>query len=199
MTGAKVREGYVCRRCGDKWARPPQGFSKAPASRSPKKANKHQLPITPPPGLWHQSGSRTSRLQRQAGELLLSSWDKLDSALQQKLSELGIAPVASSQEPDLTDVLKDNLAQLPAPVKELVERITKPQPPSEKDVAIKLKQQVSTLRGLSHRKQTLQSKIDSTKKAFQDLLTERKSIQTKIEQEQASLNSTSTEYMNLVS
>ena len=66
-------------------------------------------------------------------------------------------------------------------------------------MAIKLKQQVSTLRGLSHRKQTLQSKIDSTKKAFQDLLTEMKSVQTKIEQEQASLNTTSVEYMNLVS
>ena len=155
------------------------------------------MPVTPPPGLWHHSGQRTSKLQKQTGDLLLSY--KQDPTLQQKVSELGIAPATSSPEPDLKDVLRDNLAQLPAPVKELVERITKPQPPTKKDVAIKLKQQVSTLRGLSHRKQILQSKIDATKKAFQDLLEEMKSIQTKIEQEQAELNSTSSAYMTLVS
>ena len=95
----------------------------------------------------------------------LSSWDKLDTTLQGQLKELGISPPQEATEPDLEAVLKDNLSQLPAPVKELVEKITKPQPPTEKDVAIKLKQQVSTLRDLSHRKQTLQTKIDATKKA----------------------------------
>lgn len=39
-----------------------------------------------------------------------------------------------------------------------------------KDVANKLKQQVSTLRDLSHRKQNLQNKIDATKKAFKSYL-----------------------------
>ena len=119
--------------------------------------------------------------------------------LQGKLKELGISPPQEAAEPDLEAVLKDNLSQLPAPVKELVEKITKPQPPTEKDVAIKLKQQVSTLRDLSNRKQTLQTKIDATKKAFQDLLEEMKTIQSKIEQEQAELNTTSTAYMSLVS
>ena len=115
---------------------------------------------------------------RNSGELLASSWDKLDPGLQQKLTEIGISPPPPTPEPDLQDVLRDNLAQLPAPVKELVEKITKPQPPTEKDVANKLKQQVSSLRDLSHRKQHLQSKIDATKKAFQDLLNEMKLIQT---------------------
>eukprot|EP00913_Durusdinium_trenchii_P017809 g16734.t1 len=138
-------------------------------------------------------------VQKLTGELLASSWDKFDSDLQQKLTELGISPPPPSPEPDLQDVLRDNLAQLPAPVKELVEKITKPQPPTEKDVANKLKQQVSSLRDLSHRKQHLQSKIDATKKAFQDLLNEMKLIQTKIEQEQAELNNTSAAYMTLVS
>ena len=119
--------------------------------------------------------------------------------MQQKLTEIGITPSPPSPELDLKDALRDNLAQLPAPVKELVERITKPQPPLEKDAANKLKQQVSTLRDLSQTKQTLQSKIDATKKAFQDLLDEMKNIQSKIEQEQAELNSTSTAYMSLVS
>ena len=153
--------------------------------------------VTPPPGLW-KNNSRPSKVQKLTGELLASSWNKLDPGLQQKLTEIGISPPPPSPEPDLQDVLRDNLAQLPAPVKELVEKITKPQPPTEKDVANKLKQQVSSLRDLSHRKQTLQSKIDATKKAFQDLLNEMKLIQTKIEQEQAELNNTSTAYMTLV-
>ena len=151
--------------------------------------------VTPPPGLWHGSG-KTSKIQKQTGDF---SWDKLDTTLQGKLKELGISPPQEAREPDLEAVLKDNLSQLPAPVKELVEKITKPQPPTEKDVATKLKQQVSTLRDLSHRKQNLQTKIDATKKAFQDLLEEMKTIQSKIEQEQAELNTTSTAYMSLVS
>ena len=78
-----------------------------------------------------------------------------------KLSEVGINPSPKVIEPDLTDVLKENLA---APVKELVEKITKPQPETEKDMASRLKQQVTTLRDISQRKQLLQQKIDNTKK-----------------------------------
>ena len=187
----------MCRQCGTTWQKPSQGF--APRSPPPR-ANrwKTSRSVTPPPGLW-KHGSRPSKVQKLTGELLASSWDKFDSALQQKLTEIGISPPPPSPEPDLQDVLRDNLAQLPAPVKELVEKITKPQPPTEKDVANKLKHQVSSLRDLSHRKQHLQSKIDATKKAFQDLLNEMKLIQTKIEQEQTELNNTSTAYMTLVS
>lgn len=123
----------------------------------------------------------------------------MDPTMKAKLTELGINPTPKTTEPDLTDVLKENLASLPAPVKELVERITKPQPESEKEMAQKLKQQVSTLRDISHRKQILQQKIDSTKKHYQDLLDEMKSLQTKLELEQSSLNTISTAYMTKVS
>ena len=43
------------------------------------------------------------------------------------------------------------------------------------------------------------SKIDATKKAFQDLLDKMKLIQPKIEQEQSELNTTSAAYLTLVS
>ena len=194
----RVREGCVCRQCGSAWTKPQQGYaarSPAPRAHPRWKINKS---VTPPPGLWRGSG-KTAKIQKQTGDLLLSSWNKLDATLQGKLKELGISPPQEDREPDLEAVLKGNLSQLPAPVKELVEKITKPQPPTEKDVATKLKQQVSTLRDLSHRKQNLQTKIDATKKAFQDLLEEMKSIQSKIAQEQAELNTTSTAYMSLVS
>lgn len=55
------------------------------------------------------------------------------------------------------------MAQLPPTVRELVEKLTKPAPPTEQDVASKLKSQVTLLKDLSHRKTALQQKIDSTK------------------------------------
>lgn len=87
------------------------------------------------------------------------------------------------------------MAQLPPMVRELVEKLTKPAPPTEKDVASKLKSQVTLLKDLSHKKSSLQNKIDSTKKAYQDLLDEMKGIQTRIETEQQTLTATSASYM----
>ena len=112
--------------------------------------------------------------------------------------QLGIKPSGPSPEPDLTDVLKENLSQLPTAVKELVEKITRPPPEMERDMAQKLKAQVSTLRDLSHRKQVLQHKLDQAKKTYGDMLDEMKGIQTKLEAEQGALNSTSSAYMALV-
>lgn len=123
----------------------------------------------------------------------------MDENMRSKLVELGINPAPKPNEPDLTDVLKENLASLPAPVKELVERITKPQPETEKDMAARLKQQVTTLRDISQKKQQLQLKIDNTKKHYQDLLEEMKTLQTRLEQEQSSLNTISTAYLTKVS
>ena len=90
------------------------------------------------------------------------------------------------------------MAQLPTAVKELVERITKPPLETEKDMALKLKSQVSTLRDLSHRKQVLQNKLDAAKKTYGDMLEEMQSIQSKLEAEQSALNSTSAAYMAMV-
>ena len=90
------------------------------------------------------------------------------------------------------------MSQLPPTVRELVEKLTKPAPPTEKDVASKLKSQVTLLKDLSLRKSTLQNKIDSTKKAYQELLDEMKGIQTRIETEQQTLTATSASYMFLV-
>ena len=129
---------------------------------------------------------------------LAPTWTSLDPALQQKLQALGISPPPPSPGPDLKDILMENLAQLPSNVREIVEKLTKPSPPTEKDVASKLKTHVSMLKDLSHKKNTLQQRIDSTKKAYQDLLDEMKAIQGRIESEQRSLQDTSTSYMNLV-
>ena len=193
----KVREGFVCRKCGEQWPRPPQGFSKAPPSRSPQRGPRQQLPVTPPPGL-NGKAPKMTKLQKATAEALAPTWTSLDPALQQKLQALGISPPPPSPGPDLKDILMENLAQLPSNVREIVEKLTKPSPPTEKDVASKLKTHVSMLKDLSHKKNTLQQRIDSTKKAYQDLLDEMKAIQGRIESEQRSLQDTSTSYMNLV-
>lgn len=186
----------MCRRCGVQWPRPPQGFSTTPSSRSPKRSGR-QMPLTPPPGLG-QKPHKMTKIQKATAEALGPGWTTLDSALQQRLQDLGIQPPPPSPGPDLKDVLLENMAQLPPQVKELVEKLTKPSPPTEQDVTSKLKTQVSLIKDLSHKKSNLQTKIDATKRSYQELLEEMKAIQGKIEAEQQALTATSASYMTLV-
>ena len=192
----RIQANYTCRLCGTPWKKPLQGFAKAGDRRSSGWTKPKTRQVTPPPGLPSSRPPRPSKLQKRASEILAPAWDSLDETLKVKLTEVGINPSPKVTEPDLTDVLKENLASLPAPVKELVEKITKPQPETEKDMASRLKQQVTTLRDISHRKQLLQQKIDNTKKHYQELLDEMKTLQSKLEQEQASLNTISTAYLS---
>lgn len=166
-------------------------------SPSPKRFGPKQKPIVPPPGLGGNKGGRHLQMHKAttATDLLTASWTTLDPKLQQQLESLGIKPPEPNPEPDLTDVLKENMSQLPTAVKELVEKITRPPPETERDMAQKLKAQVSILRDLSHRKQVLQNKLDQAKKTYGDMLEEMKGIQTKLEAEQGALNSTSAAYM----
>ena len=83
----RVREGTVCRQCGTSWQKPSQGY--APRWKTSRS-------VTPPPGLW-KSNTRPSKVQKLTGELLASSWDKLDPGLQQKLTEIGISPPPPSR------------------------------------------------------------------------------------------------------
>ena len=195
----KICEGFVCRKCGLEWQKPTYGFS---SRRSPTRFNRkqemRQKPIPPPPGLGGNKNNRVTQAFKATTDLLTTSWSSLDVKLQQQLEQLGIKPQDPNPEPDLTDVLKENLSQLPAAVKELVEKITKPPPETERDMALKLKTQVSNLRDLSHRKQVLQNKLDTAKKTYGDMLEEMKNIQSKLEAEQGALNATSTAYMAMV-
>ena len=192
----KVCEGFVCRRCGQSWSRPAQEFS-TKKSPSPRRSGPCQKPLTPPPGLGGTKGGRQQHVHKATTDLLTASRASLDPKLQHQLEQLGIKPPNPTPEPDLTDVLKENLSQLPTVVKDLVEKITRPPPETERDMAQKLKAQVSTLRDLSHRKQVLQQKLDQAKKTYGDMLEEMKGIQTKLEAEQGALNTTSSAYMAL--
>ena len=153
----KVCEGYVCRKCGLAWRQTTQGFSRRSPSRSLGDLHLDRSRSLPPPGLGNNRSSKLTHVHKATTDLLRASWTSLDPKLQEQLEHLGIKPVPPSTDPDdLTHVLKENMAQLPTVVKELVERITKPPPETEKDMALKLKAQVSALRDLSHRKMVLQ-------------------------------------------
>lgn len=89
-------------------------------------------------GLRRQQEQHISHAFKATTDILTTSWGSLDSKLQQQLEQLGIKPQAPNPEPDLTDVLKENLSQLPTAVSELVEKITKPPPETERDMAMKL-------------------------------------------------------------
>ena len=72
----KIREGYVCRRCGEAWPCPPQGYSQAPPSRSPKRSGRQQMPVKPPPGLGNKPYKLT-KIQKATAEALAPSWSSL--------------------------------------------------------------------------------------------------------------------------
>lgn len=101
---------------------------------------------------------------------MVSSWDKLDPGLQQKLTEIGITPPPPSPELDLKDVLRDNLAQ-------------------------RCCQQVEAAgvhpSGLFPQEAEPSKQDRCHQEGLQELLDEMKLIQTKLEQEQTELNSTS--------
>lgn len=118
----KICEGYVCRQCGLAWSRPPQGYSSHPSSRrSPTRSQgrfaPRQKPVTPPPGLGGHRSSKIGQVHKATTDLLTTSWSSLDSKLQAQLEQLGIKPPAQEKEPELTDVLKENMAQLPTAVR----------------------------------------------------------------------------------
>lgn len=171
----RVCEGYVCRKCGQSWSKPANGFS-IKKSPSPKRYGQRQRPVAPPPGL---GGHRQGR-HKATTDLLTASWTSLGSKLQQQVEQLGIRPPAPNPEPDLKDVLQENLSQLPAAVKELVEKITRPPSDTERDMAQKLKAQVSTPRDLSQEahppaqagpgKEDLRGHANSTSAAYMALV-----------------------------
>ena len=94
----------------------------------------------------------------------------MSTELQDKLQLLGIGP-AKPPEPDLAEMLKSHMEALPVQVQEAVSRLTAPEPASERDIATKLKGQVSDLKNLSIKKTQLQERLDQTKAQYQPLLT----------------------------
>ena len=95
--------------------------------------------------------------------------------------------------PDLPSLIKEHLQSLPADLKEAVVKIVEPETP-EPTLASKVKQAVGTLKQLSEKKASLQSKADAVKLQYTQLLEDLKELQGKIEVAQKELQSTTQQY-----
>ena len=194
----KVRAGTKCRRCGTWWPDTTPRNGKGKGYGRP--ANKHTPQPTwldTPPGLTKIRPLKRTKVQQEATELLNSSWASLPEDTQNKLQALGIGPT-KPEEPELTDLLKTHMDALPPQVQQIVTKLTAPEPCSERDIATKLKSQVTDLKAMSIRKNQLQEKIDGVKAQYASLLTDMQELQGKLADGQKALHKLSQDYMTAI-
>ena len=170
-----------------------KGYGK-PSGKAPKAPR--QWPEAPP-GLSKVKPLKISKVQHQATELLATTWTTLTEDTQTKLQAIGIGP-AKPDEPELKDVLKSHMEALPQQVQDLVNKLTAPEPCTEREIAAKLKGRVTELKNLSMKKTQLQAKIDNVKAQYAALLSDMQELQTKLTEGQQSLKSLSEDYMKAV-
>ena len=194
----KLRSGTKCRRCGTWWPDTHTHTGKGKGyGRPANKRNSHQQWLETPPGLTKIRPLKKTKVQQEATELLNGSWSTLPEEMQIKLQALGIGPT-KPEEPELTDILKTHMDALPPQVQQIVTKLTAPEPCTERDIATKLKGQVTDLKAMSIRKNQLQEKIDGVKAQYASLLSDMQEIQAKMAEGQKALHKLSQDYMNAI-
>ena len=194
----RVKTGTKCRRCGAWWPNPAAGAGKGkgygrPASRT----TPNQQWLDTPPGLTKFRPLKKTKMQQEATDLLTNSWSVLPEDTQAKLQALGIGP-SKPEEPELTDILKTHMDALPPQVQQIVAKLTAPEPCAEREIATKLKGQVTELKAMSIRKNQLQEKIDGVKAQYASLLTDMQDLQSKLADGQKALHQLSQDYMKAI-
>ena len=136
--------------------------------------------MEPPPGL--SGGQRKRKTKKNKTDdmhkALKEHWDSLPEAFRDQCTALGG---------------QEHLQSLPADLKEAVVKIVEPEKP-EPTLASKVKQAVGTLKQLSEKKASLQSKADAVKQQYTQLLQDLKELQGKIEVAQKELQTTTQQY-----
>ena len=140
---------------------------------------------------------KKTKVQREATDLLTTSWSALPEETQTKLQALGIGP-SKPEEPELTDILKSHMDALPPQVQQIVTKLTAPEPCTEREIATKLKGQVTELKAMSIKKNQLQEKIDGVKAQYASLLTDMQDLQSKLAEGQKALHQLSQDYMKAI-
>lgn len=187
----KLRPDTGRRKCGHWWPAVRTGIGKGKGQGRPHNKQTGTWTsrwIDTPPGLVRLKPLRKTKIQKEASDLLEAFWTGMPVDVQEKLQNLGIGPT-KAPEPDLTEMLKTHMAALPPQVQEAVTRLTAPV--TEKDIATKLKGQVSDLKNLSIKKTQLQEKLDHTKAQYQTLLLEMQELQQKLHDGQKTSKQTS--------
>lgn len=129
--------------------------------------------------------------------MLSTAWTSLTEETQAKLQAIGIGPT-KPDEPQLQDVLKTHTQSLPPQVQDLVNKLATPEPCSEREIAAKLKGQVSALKNMSIKKTQLQLKLDQVKSQYAALLSDMQELQSKLAEGQTALKALSDDYMKAV-
>ena len=160
----------------------------------PKKSDKDAL-LEPTPGLSGGQRKRKTRKPKndEVQKALKEHWDSLPEAFKNQCTALGLQVADPPVAPDLPSLIKEHLQSLPADLKEAVVKIVEPETP-EPTLASKVKQAVGTLKQLSEKKASLQSKADAVKLQYTQLLEDLKELQGKIEVAQKELQSTTQQY-----
>ena len=192
----KIKPNTKCRRCGTWWPTSTGGAGKGKGYGRPTTKVRPTWPETPP-GLGRVKPLKKTKVQQEATELLATSWSTLPEDTQARLQALGIGP-AKPEEPELTDILKSHMDALPTQVQQIVTKLTAPEPCTERDIATKLKGQVTELKTLSIRKNQLQDKIDGVKAQYTTLLADTQTLQGKLAEGQKVLQQLSQDYMKAV-
>ena len=193
-----MKTGSKCRRCGTWWPTPSGGTGKGKGYGRPAyQASANTSWLDAPPGLSKLKPLKKTKVQREATDLLTTSWSALPEDTQTKLQALGIGP-SKPEEPELTDILKSHMDALPPQVQQIVTKLTAPEPCTERDIATKLKGQVTELKAMSIRKNQLQEKIDGVKAQYASLLTDMQDLQGKLAEGQKALHQLSQDYMKAI-
>ena len=191
----KVRSGTKCRKCGSWWPELPSHNGKGKGYGKPSnRATSNPAWLESPPGLTKIRPLKKTKVQQEATELLATSWTALSEETQTKLQALGIGPA----KPALQDLLKTHMDALPVQVQEIVSKLTAPEPITEREIAGKLKGQVTELKNMSVKKNQLQVRIDGVKAQYANLLTEMQELQTKLAEGQKTLQKPCEDYMKAV-
>ena len=125
---------------------------------------------------------------------LKKGWGNLSKDVQAALKEVGIDYTPEPELQPLEEILKAHLEALPKEVKEAVEGLLKPSQSAPVDDTGQLKATVGELRQLSHKKQSLQKKVDTAKEHYKTLLDELKTVQEAIDREHKQLGDQSEAY-----
>lgn len=123
-----------------------------------------------------------SQDQQMAADLLATTWEKLHA--------LCYGP-PQPEEPGLGEVLQTYLTALPKAVQDVVNNLTQPIPDTEKEIAQKLKIQVTDLKAISVKKTQLPRKLDTIKARYASMLQDMQDLQTKLTEVQQNLKSLS--------
>ena len=153
--------------------------------------------IEHPPGLNRFKPLKKTKNQQSAAELLATTWEVIPSDIQGKLAALGLGP-PPPEEPGLAEILQTHLSALPQAVQDVINKLKQPLPDTEKELAQKLKTQVTELKTISMKKAQLQTKLDQTKSQYASMLQDMQEHQARFNEGQQKLKSLSDQYMQAV-